>query len=411
MALPRLPLLVVATLAAVALSGCLSGPSTGDRAPDFEVRALSGETLNLTTYEGKVLLLDFMASWCGPCQEEAPAFRAVQEKYGAQGLEVVMVSVDLRKEEPAALRAFADRFGLNVTFAQDHTSEAKVRYGVTRLPTLAIIDRDGRLVETYSGEVVTAEFMEERITPLLARAPGEAPPASTESVTSWLFLVFAFNAGVLTFFSPCGFPMLPAYIAYYLNLRDGEGGFTARSLGRGLLGGAAAGLGALSVIAAVAALAVAAGNLVTDHVLLLELLGGLFLVGMGAAYLLDKGPSFTVPAKPSARRGYLSLVGFGALYAAVAAGCVAPLLVGILVPALASTTAAGALGVFAAYAAGMVGLLVGLTVVLATTRGLLVNRLKRVLPYVKRAGGAIMIAVGAYLVGYWWSLQPYWPFA
>lgn len=214
-------------------------------------------------------------------------------------------------------------------------------------------------------------------------------------------LLFAFALGANAFFSPCGFPMLPAYLAYYLP-RKGEGRHGFRSgLARGLGGGALAALGAFAVLAAVGALAALLGAPFKARVADLELAGALVVLALGMLTIAGKAPSVRVALRPSQRRSAWALVGFGALYAAVAASCVAPPFLAILVQAFAAPGVVEGALVVLAYAAGLCALLVAVTVLVATAQEALLRRLKRVLPYVERAGGVVMILVGIYLLWYW----------
>jgi cytochrome c-type biogenesis protein len=209
-------------------------------------------------------------------------------------------------------------------------------------------------------------------------------------------LAFDFVLGAAAFFSPCGFPMLPAYVAYYLP-REGSG----RPLLRGLAGGLLAALGAFLVIASIGALAVALGAPFKARVVHLELAGGLAVGTLGVLVLLGRGPSARVSLRPSTRRGAAGLLSFGALYAAVAASCVAPVFVGVLFQALASPTRLDAALAVLAYAAGLGALLVAVTALVATAQGRALAVLRRIVPHAERAGGVVLVLVGAYLVYYW----------
>lgn len=217
-------------------------------------------------------------------------------------------------------------------------------------------------------------------------------------------LAFNFSLGVLAFFSPCGFPMLPAYLAYYLPRGEGEDGPsppTAASLARGLAGGALAATGALLVLGAIGGLAVALGAPFKQRVVWLELAGGLVVLALGVLVLTGRGPSVKLGLAPSRRRGALGLVAFGALYAGVAASCVAPVFLGVLLSALGAPTPLDGLLQVGAYAVGLAGLLVAVTVLVAASQDAALRALKRVLPHVERASGVVLVLVGLYLVSYW----------
>lgn len=205
-----------------------------------------------------------------------------------------------------------------------------------------------------------------------------------------------FVLGVLAFFSPCGLPMLPAYLAYYLT-REGESRTTAI---RGLAGGLLASLGAFAVLAVVGVLAMAIGAPFKERVIWLELVGGIVVLALGVLVLLGRGPSVRFALQPSTRRGAWGLVSFGALYAGVAASCVAPLFITMLVIAGEAGGADAALLV-GAYAFGFASLLTGVTVLVATARHGAVAWLKKAIPRAERAGGIVLVAVGLYLIWYW----------
>jgi cytochrome c-type biogenesis protein len=164
-------------------------------------------------------------------------------------------------------------------------------------------------------------------------------------------LAFAASAGVATFFAPCAFPLLPGYVGYYLSENDGDTGMLAPA-------GAAAG-GALSALAVVALLVLAVGQPVKTALPVLEPIIGVGLIAFGIATLINRGPELRVPLpeRPASVTGFGV---FGAVYAVAAAGCVVPLLFGVVTQALALPAHSSAL-VLAVYALGVTLPLVGVT--------------------------------------------------
>jgi cytochrome c-type biogenesis protein len=211
--------------------------------------------------------------------------------------------------------------------------------------------------------------------------------------------------GAAAFFSPCGFPMLPAYLAYYLPRAGDARPGLPRALLRGLGGGLVAAAGALAVLLGIGALAAILGAPFKARVLDLELAGAAAMVALGALLLAGRGPSMRIALQPSQRRSALALAGFGARYAAVASSCVAPILLGVLVQAAAAPTVGEGILRVAAYAAGLCGLLVVVTALVATAQTALLARLRRALSYVERVSGIVLVLVGLYLAAYWWMAR------
>jgi thiol-disulfide isomerase/thioredoxin len=119
-----------------------------DPAPEFSVKGMDGKTVNLAAARGKVVLLNFWATWCGPCRMEVPDLVALQTKYGDR-LQVIGLVVD--DEDQTAVRAFATRYAINYPVAMA-TSEMRIRFGgVPALPTSFIIDAQGRVVQKHIG--------------------------------------------------------------------------------------------------------------------------------------------------------------------------------------------------------------------------------------------------------------------
>lgn len=237
-------------------------------------------------------------------------------------------------------------------------------------------------------------------------SPKTVAPSADAKMADASLLAFNFSLGLAAFFSPCGFPMLPAYMAYYLPRADTSAPHgLAPSLARGLGGGLLAALGALVVLLAIGGLAVAIGAPFKERVAWLELAGGLLVISFGVAMLRGRSLSFKVAMRPSQARSALSLFGFGGLYAATASSCVAPILLGVLVPAFSAPTLLDGMLQVGAYAAGMALLLVVASVLVATSQGRALQAFRRVVPHVERVAGWLLVAAGAYLVWYWAAVE------
>ena len=143
---------VVALLAAslVSAHAASSTPSLLNKpAPTFALTDLSGQPLRLSSFHGKVVLLNFWATWCAPCQIEMPTFTGWQRQYGSQGLQVIGISMD---DDPASARRVIARLKLNypVAMGDEHLG---ARYGdVLGLPLTFLIDRAGIVRARFQGE-------------------------------------------------------------------------------------------------------------------------------------------------------------------------------------------------------------------------------------------------------------------
>ena len=117
-------------------------------APDFTLELLDGGTLTLSELRGSVVLVDFWASWCGPCRVEAPTLVQVYEEYRDKGVEFVGVGI---WERPAEAEVFIEEFGVPYPTGLDIPGNILVEYGVRGIPEKYFIDSDGRLVAKFTG--------------------------------------------------------------------------------------------------------------------------------------------------------------------------------------------------------------------------------------------------------------------
>ena len=132
-------------------------------APDFSLPQLSGQQLHLSDYRGKLVLLDFWATWCDPCREEIPHFVELQDKYRDQGLQIIGISMD---DSPEPVRDFYQRFKMNYPVVMGDAATGELYGGILGLPIAFLIDRDGRIYSKHVGATDIAVF-EREIAPLL----------------------------------------------------------------------------------------------------------------------------------------------------------------------------------------------------------------------------------------------------
>ncbi len=123
-------------------------PVTGG-APDLLLRSVDGTTLNLSDYRGKVILVDFWATWCPPCQRMVPELVALYEKYASRGLVVIGVALD--REGAQVVEPFVKKNGVNYLVALGDMDTAGAFGGISSIPATFIIDREGRLVRKLTG--------------------------------------------------------------------------------------------------------------------------------------------------------------------------------------------------------------------------------------------------------------------
>ena len=134
-------------------------PVAGSRAPDFTLTDLDGNTVRLSDLLGKVVFLNFWATWCSPCRAEMPDIEALHRKYRDRG--VVVLGVDLRESE-STVRTYLERGGYTWTFLIDTTGRVASAYRVSAIPTSFFIDREGVIRAVVIGGM-TASTMEARL--------------------------------------------------------------------------------------------------------------------------------------------------------------------------------------------------------------------------------------------------------
>jgi peroxiredoxin len=187
----RSPLVLIVVAFVVALMLYLgyhqarrTGPASAQRlnqpalAPDFSLESLDGKTIRLSDLRGKAVLLNFWATWCGPCKIEMPWFVDLQNQYGAQGLQIVGVAMDDASKED--ISKFAKDMGVNYPILIGKESVGDQYGGVPALPESFLISRDGKIVDKIVGLIGKAEI-EDAVKKTLDTRPATNQASASEN--------------------------------------------------------------------------------------------------------------------------------------------------------------------------------------------------------------------------------------
>lgn len=146
-------LLTVALLLAVLILGasipCMAGTLLNRKAPEFVLQSLDQKKVKLRDYRGKVVLLNFWATWCAPCLIEMPHFVGWQKEYAERGLQVIGISMD---DDPAPVRSLSTKLSLNYPVAMGDEKLGELYGGILGLPVTYLIDGTGKVRAEYRGE-------------------------------------------------------------------------------------------------------------------------------------------------------------------------------------------------------------------------------------------------------------------
>ena len=149
--LARRTLLALRVCAFPAAPARAAGPEpwTGGPTPPLSLRDLDGRELRLENFRGRVVVVNFWATWCAPCVQEMPSLQRLKDRHAGRGLEVIAVN---QQENAARIRPFLDRYGLDLTVVRDHDGSARSAWRVGVVPTTYAIARDGSIAFVVTGE-------------------------------------------------------------------------------------------------------------------------------------------------------------------------------------------------------------------------------------------------------------------
>lgn len=215
-------------------------------------------------------------------------------------------------------------------------------------------------------------------------------------------LALAFTAGMVATVNPCGFAMLPAYLAYYLGIEEQDAEQTS-AIGRALVVAGAVSVGFLVVFAVTGTLFSAGARSFLDYVPWISIVIGLALVGLGIAMLAGFHPRVSLPQRGRAGsgRGLRSLVAFGVFYAIASLSCTLPVFLTVVSGTITRSNFASGLAVFLAYGLGMSLVLAVLTLAVALAKDSFVRWLRAASRHVNRVSGALLVVAGTYITYYW----------
>ena len=426
--------LVTVSVALMLVLGIVIYSSIGgtSEAPDFTVKDTEGVTFSLSDYEDdgldKVVILDFMFTTCGPCEELADETIKPYSKEMPDDVVIISISV-FGKDSNEDLREHAEKNGWRHALGDDEGKIEK-QYQVSSTPKVFIIDQKGRITFEESGM-----FSRDDLKTAVEEA--RSGSGSLEKVKDTHIFLFAITTGFIVFFSPCAFPLLPGYMTYYLANKKRSEGSTAEAKAREALpAGLAAGAGLMSILLVIGALLILVISLIGGILPVLEFIIGALLVILGIAMIRDisleplimpfrklwmgfvglfpasKGrlsrpveramqrfvdPELTF--EKSKEEGLTGLFLYGVGYGTAASGCVAPIVAGLLATSLALNLVGGII-VFILFSASAAVLMVTVTLMVAAAEDTIVNKLKASTEKIRMFGGVVMVIIGIYLITY-----------
>ncbi|GMR20827.1 MAG: TlpA disulfide reductase family protein [Gammaproteobacteria bacterium] len=139
-------LFVILSLTVVTVSA--TGMSRGTIAPNFTLKSASGENLRLSEYRGQVVMLNFWATWCGPCRQEMPILNDMYKRYKNKGFVLLGVNID---DDQIKAKAMLDNLKITFPVVFDHKKSVSKTYKVDAMPNSIMIDRDGKVQYIHRG--------------------------------------------------------------------------------------------------------------------------------------------------------------------------------------------------------------------------------------------------------------------
>jgi peroxiredoxin len=137
-----------------------TGLEPGQVAPDFSAKLVSGQTVSLKELRGRVVLINFWATWCAPCRHEMPDFQKIADRYDKKDFTVLAVNF---QESPETIKKFTTNMGLKFDVALDQNGAINHLYGVNQYPVSYVIGRDGKVLVRQYGAFSSIESLQQSL--------------------------------------------------------------------------------------------------------------------------------------------------------------------------------------------------------------------------------------------------------
>ncbi|MCK4973157.1 MAG: redoxin domain-containing protein, partial [Candidatus Heimdallarchaeota archaeon] len=395
-----------------------SSSSKTSIAPDFTLSDTDSIEFNISSLQPKTVVLDFMSVTCIPCKEMYPRLADLLIDVNLTGkIEVISVETDHFTTDQQ-LKDYAIEH--NMTWSVVKAPEGMMEeYGVISLPTIIVIDGEGRI--TYANEGgATFDTMKEESIKAIA---GEGEVVQITSYQGFI-IGFAIIVAITSFFSPCAFPLLPGYVAHILGLNittkdeeeDEQSEEQKKKISKYLLYpiiGLSGGIGILVSYLILGVIITVTGSVILPYVVyVLPVIGGIFII-FGAFMFTNFELSFSrilggLRKQRIKMNGevkdltLLRLLGstflYGLGYGIASLGCNAPIFLGFSLQVASLETVLEMVFAYLAFALPIILLMVGVTLLIISSKDVIVQKMKSATKIIKIASGVIMIIVGIYLI-------------
>ncbi len=391
----HLYLVVVVLVISLIFTTNLVGAS--DKAPDFTVSTAERSTFKLSEQEGKPVLIDFMTPLCSECKKLE---ENIQDIYPEYKDEVIFITIDISNSSKSRLKQYKEDRDISWVVGSGDEDIFVNKYKGTTVPKTVIIDEDGYLNFDKDG-VISKDRLKKELDQTLG---GEN---TRIDLKDYGIYTLAIIGGFASFFSPCAFPLLPSFIAYYITGAKGKG----RTVKSGLSLGIKAAIGLLTIFSLIGVLAISGSYWISQYIPYLEMIVGITILILGILLLkdIDIGSYFTLlknkilhslGKEPTSSKTTTSPFIYGMGYGSAAAGCTAPVFIAIVLSSWLADGLYSALIVILLYFSVMAGLMITFSVITMVLKDKIANKIRKHMDLINKISALIMIAVGIYLVIY-----------